>query len=507
MALDITKIEVPTSENWLLYDATGKNALIRNLTNVTVLYAYQDNPTEFLRLEGGRYIDGQINQPIYFKAKYETTIKEIAILGIVTGVEKTGINADELYSSGLQALFNRVRVVQAQKLFDNQLQYDDQDVFWDTDIVGTATSTHDPNNSGQNLTVVADGDRIIRQLREYLLYQSGNSQAIKMTYTPDINSSEIEIVLRSSSGAFAGSVAGTPFDYIITRAEWNYDKLDGNGISGINLDLSASQIFVVDLEWLSVGTVRYGFEINGRFKLCHTQDNANKNRGAYMTTANLPSRYMIERDGTDIIQEIGYNDFKNGVFVRYKAIGQTQGTLMQICTAVESEGGLEEPTGLPFSGNAGATSITLAAGASFIAVAQHQLTFKGIANHVRYIPQLLKASSTDQPILVEIIYKPSTVIGGAFAPVTGDVFDSAMERNVTATSITGGNVIYSRTILASSSVGQRSNSATAVTTLVSKLPFGIGINEDTPIPIAARITNIGIDSTDIYYEFEWKEIQ
>jgi hypothetical protein len=97
--------------------------------------------------------------------------------------------------------------------------------------------------------------------------------------------------------------------------------------------------------------------------------------------------------------------------------------------------------------------------------------------------------------------------GGVFTPVTGGVYDSAMERNVTATAISGGNVIYSRTVTASSSVGQRSNSATASTTLVSKLPFGIGINGDTPIPIAARVTNIGSASTDIYYHFEWKEIR
>lgn len=418
-----------------------------------------------------------------------------------------GLTVSKIYNSGIVSLFNRLRVVQSQKLFDNQLQYDGQPVFWDTKINGTATATHDPNNSAENLTVSSDGDYVIRQLKQYQRYQSGNAQVVKMTFTPDENSNDIEFVLRSSSGAFPNCVAGIPCDISISRNDWNFDKLDGTGVSGVDLNLSASQILFIDLEWLSVGTIRYGFEIDGRFVLAHSQNNANKIRGAYMTTANLPARHYIGRSGTDIIQEIGYNDGKNGVFVRYKATGQTSGTLKQICTAIESEGGQEEEAGFPFSGGAGATSITLTAGSEFIAVAQHQLTFNGIENRATYIPQLAVVSSTDQPILVEYIYNP-TVVGGTFNPVTGAIFNSIMERNVNATSLTGGNVIFQETILASAGQGNNpSISGSEKTSLVSKLPFGIGIDGDTPIPFAVRVTNIGAGSTDIYYNFNWKEIR
>lgn len=418
------------------------------------------------------------------------------------------VTLDGVYNSGVQAPFNRIRVVQSQKLFDNQLQYDGQPVFWDEERIGTVTSELDPFNSALDITVSNDGDRFLRQLKEYQRYQSGNGQSIKMTFTPDINSDEIEFILRTTSGAFDGSTKGVPFDLVIPRSEWNYDQLDGTGKSKLTLNLDKSQIFCPDLEWLSVGTIRYGFDIGGKFILCHAQHNANNIRGAYMTTANLPARHEIKRVGNTIIQEIGYGDGKNGVFVRYKANNQTTGTLKQICTAIESEGGLEEEAGFPFSGTGGATSITLTPGSSFIAVAQHQLLFQGLENRVKYIPQQLNVSSSDENILAEIIYKPDTVTGGTFVPVTGGVFDSAMERNVTASSISGGNVIYSRTVLASAGQGnQVSASGTATTTLVSKLPFGIGINGDTPIPIAARITNIGAGNTDIFYHFEWKEIR
>ena len=331
---------------------------------------------------------------------------------------KEPLSLQQLYNSGLQAPFNRIRVVQSQKLFDNQLQYDGQPVFWDEKVINGATLTHDRWNSAVDMTVTADGQGYIRQLKEFQRYQSGNGQVIKMTYTPDINSDEIEFVLQSTSGAFTGSTAGVPFELVIPRSEWNYDKFDGNGASGIDLNLENSQIFLPDLEWLSVGTVRFGFDIAGKFRLAHAIHNANEIRGAYMTTANLPSRHSIKREGTTIIQDIGYNDGKNGVLVRYKANNQTSGTLKQICTAIESEGGLEEEAGYPFSGSAGATSITLASGASFIAVAQHQLTFNGVENRAKYIPQLAVVSTTDAPVLVEYIYNP-TVVGGTFVPVTG----------------------------------------------------------------------------------------
>jgi len=43
---------------------------------------------------------------------------------------------EKLYTSGLQSLFSRIRVVQSRKLFDNQLQYDKQPLYWDEKIIG-----------------------------------------------------------------------------------------------------------------------------------------------------------------------------------------------------------------------------------------------------------------------------------------------------------------------------------------------------------------------------------
>jgi hypothetical protein len=45
--------------------------------------------------------------------------------------------------------------------------------------------------------------------------------------------------------------------------------MDGTGRSGITLDVTKTQIFIVDLEWLGVGRVRLGFVIDGKIYYCH----------------------------------------------------------------------------------------------------------------------------------------------------------------------------------------------------------------------------------------------
>ena len=60
----------------------------------------------------------------------------------------------------------------------------------------------------------------------------------------------------------------------IAQSDWNTDKLDGTGPSGIILDESKAQILWWDFEWLGVGTVRCGFVIDGLFRTCHVFNHA-----------------------------------------------------------------------------------------------------------------------------------------------------------------------------------------------------------------------------------------
>jgi len=126
------------------------------------------------------------------------------------------------------------------------------------------------------------------------------------------------------------SVTGSPVDTSVAQSAWNLDKMDGTGASGITLDFTKTQIFIIDFEWLGVGRVRMGLVHNGHIIYCHESLNSNNLDEVYMSTPNLPLRYEISNDGT------GAAD-----------------SLKQICGTVISEGGSQELGILRYKSTAG----------------------------------------------------------------------------------------------------------------------------------------------------------
>jgi hypothetical protein len=95
--------------------------------------------------------------------------------------------------------------------------------------------------------------------------------------------------------------------------------MDGSGPSGITIDLTKTQIFCVDFEWLGVGRVRFGFVVDGQIIYCHELLNANALSEVYMSTPNLPLRYEISNDGSG-----------------------SSASMDHICTSIISEGGTQD---------------------------------------------------------------------------------------------------------------------------------------------------------------------
>ncbi len=120
----------------------------------------------------------------------------------------------------------------------------------------------------------------------------------------------------------------------ILKANWNGDKLDGTGPSGLNLDFTKEQFFMIGFSWLGVGIIRFGFLIMGKFVICHTVTNYNILTSPFMNNPNLPIRYELTTATT--------SDY---------------GSLLQGCATVISWGGYN-PLGKSFSINTGTTGIT-----------------------------------------------------------------------------------------------------------------------------------------------------
>lgn len=127
----------------------------------------------------------------------------------------------------------------------------------------------------------------------------------------------------------------------IPQTFWNIDKMDGKGPSGLTLDFTKAQLLTMDMEWLGVGRVRFGFYAYGRIQYCHQVTNINFAGQPYTTSINLPICYSL--CGTSV----GSN---------------FTGSITQICSTVISEGGYN-PSGRPFSiasGNVSGSGIALA---------------------------------------------------------------------------------------------------------------------------------------------------
>ncbi len=368
--------------------------------------------------------------------------------------------------------FGRLRIAEPYTLFDNQLEYDLNPLWFTGVITGVgASSTHLPNESAVLMTVgTVSGEIVIRQTREYFKYQAGKSLLINFTrvygaaktnvrkrcgYFDSHNGwffeqtgTDFAVVQRTYT---SGSVVDTGANRIPQTA-WNLDKLDGTGPSGITLDVTKNNLYIIDLQWLGTGRVRYGVFMNGAIIYCHQFNNSNILSTPETTTANLPLRNEIENTGT--------------------AASPT--SLKVVCSTIISEGGYEETKGIPQeASNEINTRSVGTAGVPVLSI-RHKATFNSIVNRVKILLNHADLYITSGDAYFEIIL--GGTIGGT--PVWNSVgANSCMEFDVAGTTITGGEIIASGFM--SSTTGR-----TVENVIESKLPIGLDLAGANPINVS-----------------------
>jgi hypothetical protein len=271
-----------------------------------------------------------------------------------------------------------------------------------SDASGLYTGTY----GDSKLTVNALGvGYYISQSRNYCIYQPGKSLLFMASgiidpsnnnYTTRIGYFDNEIPLTNplivrnglyfefSGGIISVNIKNNTTTQIL-QSDWNIDKLNGTGLSGLTLDFRKTQLFVIDMEWLGVGRVRFGFYAYGKIQYCHQVTNINILTAPYTNSINLPICYSIHNI------TVG---------------GGTSNNFKQICSTVISEGGYA-PLGRPFSISTGSpTSVQIAAN-----VEEPILFLRGnIANtnyyHQNIIPTGLSmiCSTTNDLILYKLEY-------------------------------------------------------------------------------------------------------
>jgi hypothetical protein len=332
--------------------------------------------------------------------------------------------------------FSRLRVSEPLALFDSKLLYDKMPLFWDESIVSGGSSTHSTATSSVTMTTggVAQTGSVIRQTKQRFNYQPGRSQLVIMTGVLGAGATGIRRrvgLFDANNGLFfeldgttlsvvqRSSTSGSPVDTVISRTNWNGDKLDGTGKSGFTLDTTKGNIFWLDFEWLGVGTVRFGVFSKGEPILCHSIYNENTKTTVYMATPNLPLRYEIYNNGT-----------------------ADAASLVHICSTVISEGSTSE-NGIVRSIDRGITGFTTGNNTSLYSTLAMRLKADHLGSTIRNISiSMLCTSSAD--FRWALILNP-TVAGTDAANWTA-LDNSSIEYDISRTTtntLSGGTVLAS----------------------------------------------------------------
>ena len=315
--------------------------------------------------------------------------------------------------------FGRLRVSDSIQLLGAAQEYTFHPLTWDhyTATGGTAIYSTATSSTVLRTNAATSGARALRQTKVYYRYNPGKSHLIKLTgtlrksgtpagasfsalgYYDDDNgvffrgkSSGVYVVNRSNT---SGSVAETE----VLQSSWNLDKMDGTGSSGVTIDWTKEQIFIMDLQWLGVGRVRFGMFVVGAVIYVHEMLNANLTTAVYIRTANLPVRYEV------------FNSGGAGADISMEAI----------CASVESESGVQEDNFYPFSYSAYLTPMSLDTTLRPVITRRLRDTFNGLT--VRGHSQLgdfqLRIGTND--IYWEIRFNQTIVIGGGGSATVNNV--------------------------------------------------------------------------------------
>jgi len=88
--------------------------------------------------------------------------------------------------------------------------------------------------------------------------------------------------------------SGSPVDTAVNQSLWNLDPLDGTGLSGLSLDETDINTWVIEFDWTGGGKVKFGVKIDGNIIFVHEFFGNNVLTTPYTTVSTLPIRLELE---------------------------------------------------------------------------------------------------------------------------------------------------------------------------------------------------------------------
>jgi hypothetical protein len=391
--------------------------------------------------------------------------------------------------------FGRLRTGQPVEVFSAACTFDASPLFYENALTGTAAATYNQDLASVVLSVPAPGDVALRQSRPYVRYRPGKSQQIFITGNFGGNVSGFAALMgygddndgffvgyRGGSGVGTGwgilyrtSTSGAPVDTPVLQANWNLDRLDGTGPSGITLDPAKQQLVTIDFGWLGIDAVRIGFVFGNQIVYCHQFDFANLIDVPYMQRGSLPIRWRCQN--------------VSGA-----------GTMLATCSSVQSEGGFNT-LGVLRATSRGNSSVSL----NFTTGSTALVPILTIRLASGYTRASLEAVNFDVFAVGNATFEIQILVNATLTktvpPLTWSSSSEATEKNLDADALSGGQVLAS-TYAFASATGNR-NSATGAD-LFSDVPICSNIAgvADT-LTVAVRPLSGG--ATTYYASLSWQE--
>ena len=334
---------------------------------------------------------------------------------------------------------NRVKVSSHHITDFSSYAFSKNSLNWDEQVTGTGSVTHVSEFGMVKFEVGGTaGDEVIRQTKRVQMYVPGRPAEVAFTiilgepttgirkrfglfdnndgaYFEDGGDGTYYVATRRKDGA-------SYIDTRVARDNWNYDKLDGTGPSGITASASAIQHIVIEYEWYGAGQVEFKYVIENNSYPIHRFNHANSQAYPWASHGSLPVRVEM----TNVAGTAGTHSFYQGSH----------------SFATE---GFTETLGRQNSINTAITGKTLTTANTFYPMVAIRL--KSTALNDVVLPDSYAGAVLDNTNVFVRIIEGATVTGGTWVSFSDD---SPIEYNITATGVSGGTAMETIYITAQS---------------------------------------------------------
>lgn len=437
------------------------------------------------------------------------TLYEVVILADKDGYVTDNNSGVYMEFSGTSSdAFGRGRVSEPQTLGDYKHTYKNLNDFNNFSVAGGAVAYNTNEANAVLSTSTGATSRIVHQTKTYHHYLPGKSGLVlasfsfgvveansrkRIGYYDDRNGAFVELQTNGAGVStlkfiMRSSVSGSAVDVAVAQADWNLDKCNGTK-SDFIIDITKTQLFFMDFQWLGVGRVRCGFVHDGKMIVAHQFLHSNIDSKVYWSNPNLPVRSEVLNTAANL------------------------GASMQhICSTVMSEGGYIE-AGTDFEVQNLASISTITPGGTWTPIIAVRLknSFNGYDNRVLFKPENISLFADTNSIAYKIGKVPTV---GSFTgtPTWSSIStDSASEFSVNLGGITMSDFISFGGGFVASGVSTGSQSASSPSVLTESKRNLITQNYDSTnsevFVVLARTLSTGVnDSARVWGSIQWKEI-